>query len=668
MKTDLIFTHNELSKAKDLELYSLSNSEQPFRYLNNFSQINVIIGANNSGKSKFIRSFLHFSFGYKYFSYLQYIELINQYNIEVNKLSASLKTFIDTYYTNGGRIPDIRDAKSMVTLYTSISLKHIQTEEYNSEKTISYNDKQLEKILNHDLDFIKEYNSFINDFNSKFQAEVIVKFPKRYFIPTLRTAHSLFLDSKKIEKDIYADTLDLYYKINQHDLRVFTGLDLYKEILKTRNSDKQTRNMFEKFEDFLSKYFFNGKKIDIVANFDIDVRNAGKSESELILIHVEDEKHTRKLHDLGDGIQAIIILMYQVFMAEPNSMIFIDEPELHLHPGMQRLFLEQLCRNEDLKKKNLTYFITTHSNHFLDLTIEKDNVSIYSFSSQLQDNGEKKFIIKNVNAGDNEILQNLGVNNSSVFMANCSIWVEGVSDRNYIKAFLKAYMDHLFGDDQTKFKSVKEDIDYAFFEYAGSNIEHYFFGDLEGEEENEIIDGINAMALNNRILLLADSDNVQEGSPKRNRLDKLKQQKDENFIPVIIEDVREIENLLTNDIWDEVLIKFCNKKLVSKHENEIKQKISSALKEIHAVNYQAEYIGEFLNKINRKLKDIDRTNILNESIYEHKTKTKFGTFILKRELSELVLKADFPWEVFEKNPRIVQLTESIYNFITKRMQ
>ncbi|OXB21687.1 hypothetical protein B0A80_16715, partial [Flavobacterium tructae] len=46
-------------------------------------------------------------------------------------------------------------------------------------------------------------------------------------------------------------------------------------------------------------------------------------------------------------------------------------PEINLHPGMQRLFLEQITSNKDLISKKLKYIISTHSNHFLDLTIEK---------------------------------------------------------------------------------------------------------------------------------------------------------------------------------------------------------------------------------------------------------------------------------------------------------
>jgi hypothetical protein len=449
-------------------------------------------------------------------------------------------------------------------------------------------------------------------------------------------------------------------------------MGLYREILNSRNSEKKVRSQFENFERFLGINFFNGRQVDIVANFNKDENDLGNTDSELILIHVDGETHTRKLHDLGDGIQAIIILMYKIFMAEPNSFMFIDEPELNLHPGMQRLFLEQIYSNEDLKKKNITYIITTHSNHFLDLTIEKDDVSIYAFSPRNNEEGEKQFTIKNVNAGDNEILRHLGVNNSSVFMANCSIWVEGISDRNYIRAFLKAYTAYLAKNEKPKYRSsLKEDIDYAFFEYAGSNIDHYFFdNDEENDgdiiEEDKILNDIKALALSNRIYLLADSDNALEDSAKGKRLKKIEAAKKDNFEPHVIRNVREIENLLTNDIWEKVLIDFCNKNLVKEQKQTIQDSITKVLAKINYKDFQTKYVGEYLNKINKQLGEIDGTNVLNQSIYE-KSKKSFGTFTQKRELSELVLKANFSWEVFSKNKEIVELTESIYKFITKTM-
>ncbi|WP_417354678.1 ATP-dependent nuclease [Flavobacterium sp.] len=382
---------------------------------------------------------------------------------------------------------------------------------------------------------------------------------------------------------------------------------------------------------------------------------------------MREKKKTRKLHDLGDGIQALIILMYKIFMAEDNSFFFIDEPELNLHPGMQRLFLEQIATNPELLKKKLTYIISTHSNHFLDLTLEKDNVSIYSFVPKQSVKGkDNQFIIKNVNRGDNEILKHLGVNNSSVFLANCSIWVEGVSDRNYIKAFLKSYIDYLAKNEDKEYKSLKEDIDYAFFEYAGSNIEHYLFEEeISEDEENKIESEINAIALSNKIFLLADSDNAEEGSAKAKRLEKLEAIKKNDFTAKIIREVREIENLLTNDIWKEVLINFCNKKLLKKDKAEVISRIEKALSKFNSDDFKGDYIGKFLNKIDKSLDKIGETNVLNK-IYEGK-RAAFGTFIYKRELSEYVLKADLKWEDLQESKEIKQLTEDVYKFIIDSM-
>jgi len=520
---------------------------------------------------------------------------LRDYNIEISQTNL----LIDDLYQNfdqlskrtiyiGGGNPDETKAKKLFNNrlkelnfddfeniirtidQNRINLKHLETFQIKSPYLSSYS------TIN--SDFIKMYNNF-----------------KKYYIPTLRTAHSLFnYESKKyskIESDIYLATLNNNYQLDKIDIDVFTGLHLYKEILNSRNSEKSIRRQFEKFEFFLRDNFFDGKEIDIVAKFDKNDNEQGINETELIIIHVSGDKD-RKLYDLGDGIQALIVLMYKIFMAESESFIFIDEPEINLHPGMQRLFLEQITSNKDLTDKNLKYVITTHSNHFLDLTIEKENVSIYSFSPRNNDLKEKQFTIKNVNRGNNSLLKELGVNNSSVFMANCSIWVEGISDRNYIKAFLKSYCDSI------KKSYPKEDIDFAFFEYAGSNIDHYIFDDKVEKEDVEIVlKDIKALAVSNRIFLLADSDASKQNSKKGIRLKELEDAKTDNFTPKVVWNIREVENLLTNEMWKEILINLCNKTLVKSNEVDILSKIDEALSQINYLNFAKKYVGEFLEEI-----------------------------------------------------------------------
>jgi len=664
---DLIFPKSEYFND-----YFLNDEDYPITFLPNFNTINIIVGANNSGKSRFIRNLMCYRNFNAVSDLLALRIIVNHYNekiIDVNKVitskSISFEERSKSLRYADGTSPDRDNAKILR------ENKLIPLDEDNLKDfllIINENKQKLENIrflgvANLNLIFFKEIDeSFLK----------VLKV-KCYFIPTLRTAHSLFNFEKdrysKIEEDIYLDTLHYYYDLKEKKVEIFTGIHLYKEILNTRNSRREIRNKFDQFEDFIRFNFFDGKKIDIVAEFDKDESLKGNNNLEIISVHIEGEKETRSLYELGDGIQALIILMYKIFMAEENSFMFIDEPELNLHPGMQRLFLEQITNNEDLKKKNLSYIITTHSNHFLDLTIEKDNVSIYSFSPRNNELNDQQFTIKNVNGGDNSLLKELGVNNSSVFMANCSIWIEGISDRNYIKSFLKSYTNYLLKNDKKRYISIKEDIDFAFFEYAGSNIDHYFFdNEMEKEEVEIVLQDIKALSLSNRIFLLADSDNetVKKSSVKKKRLQALENAKAENFSPKIIWEVREIENLLTNDIWNAVLINFCNENLLKDNKTEIQTKIETALLKHNYSKFKKQYIGEFLNVLREEIGKISNIYILNKSFYETKKDKVFGTIINKRYLSERVFEQNFSWEILSKNKEIEKLTIEIYNFITQK--
>lgn len=627
MSYNIIFKDKKVGDY--LDNYFLDDSPNSLTYFPNLNKINIIVGANNSGKSMFIRYFM----------------CSNNIGVSIDKL----REYSDAFNEIRSDFKGTNVNNSLQELGLNEKFAEILK---NNFDIVDINRNYLRRTVYDN--FVRANEDLINEFSDI----------KRYYIPTLRTAHSLFTLNnsvyQKIENDIFLETLNNYYKLNNKIVDVFTGIHLYKDILNTRNSKREIRESFEKFENFIGKYFFDNKKIDIVAEFNKDESLAGNNNLENISVHIEGEKETRDLFRLGDGIQAIIILMYKIFMAEDNSFIFIDEPELNLHPGMQRLFLEQITTNKDLEKKNLMYIITTHSNHLLDLTIEKENVSIYSFSPKKNANGEKQFIIKNVNRGDNKLLQDLGVNNSSVFMANCSIWVEGISDRNYIKAFLKSYCQSI------KKSYPKEDIDFAFFEYAGSNIDHYIFEDKVEKEDVEIIlEDIKALAITNRIFLLADSDASKKNSTKGIRLKELENAKTDNFIPKVVWNIREVENLLTNEIWKEILIDLCNKKLVKSNKSEILVKIGEALSEVSYSNFTKEYVGEFLEEIRNKMGKISSDFILNQSTYEVKGES-FGTIKNKRELSELVFNKNFSWEILSKNKEIEKLTIEIYNFITQK--
>lgn len=649
MKFDII-----LKNLDSFGSYYNENNER-IHILQDASNINILIGANNSGKSRFIRNLL----------------LISQYNIFeisnvliiVNKINNYIKSLDFSGYSSKGNNPFESNYRRI------LNNKTINFKLFNLDQRLFLS--SVQEVLNHN----KEVLRFADDFNRQpnmnpffvcrrtLSSVDIIKIDdfhkllinilqkniggvKNIFIPTLRTAHSLFQYKNegfsKISTDIFKQTIFHTHKLQAPEtFEIFTGLDLYYQIVNVRNDVKEKREAFEKFEEFLSIYFFHGKKVEIVAKFNIYDKHNGKDDSEIINVYIDGESND--LHDLGDGIQALFVLMYKIYTCENESLIFIDEPEINLHPGMQRLFLEQITTNKFLKEKKLIYFISTHSNHFLDLTIEKENISIFLFNKV----DKEKFVVKNVNHGDNSALQYLGVTNSSVFLANCSIWVEGISDRNYLKAFLKAYCRDLPNKIYPK-----EDIDFAFIEYAGSNIDHYNF------DEEELKEKISAFSINNKIFLVSDYDG--EYRNKKHEIYEAIAMENENFEYYTTKDYKEVENILPFKVWDKILIHFRDKRKVRTEEDleRIQKQISDSLSRKKEETYKDAYIGKLLSKIRFNVPELNK--IWNKAE---------GTIMNKAEVSykvlELTEKGEITWEDFKKNPKIVSIIESLYDFIQK---
>lgn len=75
------------------------------------------------------------------------------------------------------------------------------------------------------------------------------------------------------------------------------------------------------------------------------------------------------LPDVGFGISQVLPVIVQSFYASANSILFIEQPELHLHPRAQAnladVLIDALNSRQDGQSRNLQLIIETHSEHFL---------------------------------------------------------------------------------------------------------------------------------------------------------------------------------------------------------------------------------------------------------------------------------------------------------------
>lgn len=383
---------------------------------------------------------------------------------------------------------------------------------------------------------------------------------KLTYIPTLRSLRHVSNDDAylaRTQKDYFPDLANL--EENSGNLTIFTGHSLYKDLQAHLLGSHEKRERIRKYEKYLSENFFFGDTVTLVPMVDRDV----------VYIKQGDEED-RPIYNLGDGIQSIILLTYPVFMAENPTLFFIEEPEHFLHAGLQRTLVETFARH-----KEHMFFMTTHSNHFLDIAQERDDISIQQVSRQKIEQGKDQQTlsyetrVKPV-SDYSYVLNELGVRASSVLLANCSIWVEGVTDKLYLRAYLRKYIDELKDEAIVKncsntqaraarLSSYHENLHFIFTEYQGSNITHWNFGNPDDSCDNNSYDNPDnnnhtrnqpqnehepqtpARKLNSKILLVADGDIAGKSDRVANlkkqlgiKCEVLKYKEIENYLPLNI--------------------------------------------------------------------------------------------------------------------------------------
>ncbi|MBI9056811.1 MAG: ATP-binding protein [Labilibaculum sp.] len=633
----------------------MDNSNDTILELN---QINLFIGSNNSGKSRLTREV------FKSFTNCRLDDLpfggLNENSIrfyltpndDLFSYFTEFSKSIQSKLSNENAIGKLTEQK---TIFEN-TLKNKECDfvsENEIHKVIQFVEKIFAKVLyieypklqyTNESKFPKEIRGVFNELKKillDFRQKVIARIPKNNqvfrttFIPPHRSLRKF--GSFKIEEDKYSFSeehkitgFDYYnnetlkervcfdYFIEEIE-NIFTGEDLFDKIKVLRNSKEEERQKLIDFECFLSKNFFNNQKVEINA--------LTHNNEDEIYFKIGAEKEF-PIFNLGDGIQSIIILTFPLFaQADVENFIFIEEPELFLHPGMQRIFIETLR-----EFPNTQAFITTHSNHLLDLSIENSqNISVFSINKTNADQN-KSFEIRTITEPSFEVLDLLGVKNSSVFLTNCTIWIEGISERLYFRKFLEMYQNEN-PDNIENFKRYKEDINYSFIEYSGANIAHWSF--LENSDEN--FPNINYSSISNRIFLITDRD-----TGKQLRHSKLQKSLGDNYYCL---DCLEIENLLTPKVLKETLKAFKRKGVDN----------VSFLKEYSYSDYKDKPIAEFIYEI-VSLDDIVKLASISD---ENKT----GKIYNKSQFTKTAVRNLNIWSDLSEESKCI--TRLIYKFIEK---
>lgn len=449
-----------------------------------------IVGKNNSGKTSLSSVFNVFlkesnkkpPFDFEDFSLASHCDFIKVYKsyqeiasdnkeqkiLEIQKEIPKIQLFLTIKYSQSDNWSNIRplftsleesDEITILCEYapdsTEVFLKNLQ----EALKDLPYSDEALfNKIKSH---YQNHYKINIRPYSKAEEAENISCADINKLIQTE------FIDAQRVLDDSNAESRSKLSKIFQAQFRNENEIDEKKsdELLQaletaSGNIDGKLKTFFSPFVTYFNTFGFPGigtEKVELKSQLDPEILFTNNVK----LFYNHDGKSLpEKYNGLGYSnlicMIAQLIGFYNEIKDKKNNLnlIFIEEPEAHMHPQMQSVFVKNIIKFLKDVRLDAQVILTTHSPHILSasnlesiryfMPVQKTNTAIVKdlmeFNKKLTEKKTEKESAEETEKKKETkefLRQYLTLGKCDLFFADKAILFEGTVERILLPVFIE---------------------------------------------------------------------------------------------------------------------------------------------------------------------------------------------------------------------------------------
>ncbi|RCW76253.1 DUF3696 domain-containing protein [Pseudorhodoferax soli] len=227
------------------------------------------------------------------------------------------------------------------------------------------------------------------------------KFYRLSDLSAARFKNAGFMADLALATEAMLDSLSYLGPLRSHPQRIYqwsgdtpasvgeTGAQTVAAMLAAQNDGRQLnrgpRKAKQGFAPFIASWL---KDLGVIHDFSVHPVAEGRKEYE-VLIKTGAKSPQVKITDVGFGVSQVLPALVQAFYCPPHSTVWMEQPEIHLHPQVQAeladVFISAIQARQDSVERHVQLIVESHSEHFLNRlqrrvaegVLTPDDVAIY---------------------------------------------------------------------------------------------------------------------------------------------------------------------------------------------------------------------------------------------------------------------------------------------------